>query len=242
MSNILFVFEGEKTEKQISNSLSKCFFDKNSTLITCVFCGEIYQLQKSIENDKDLDTFTLLKERPQNKEILSKYNRDDFAEIYLFFDYDGHSSLASDNKLLELLSLFNEETNFGKLFISYPMVECIKHYSEQINFKELTVPAKQNIQYKQMVDSESEHRLKQFSKYTTNIWYKLIELHLSKMNYIINNEYSLPKTIYSQTEIFANQINKYIDISKTVSTLSAFPIFLFDYYGLPLLQKIRTHI
>ena len=63
---ILFVFEGEKTEDQLVNSLTKFFFNEK-TLVKCAFCAEIYQLHKAISDDNDLDTFTLLKEIPQNK-------------------------------------------------------------------------------------------------------------------------------------------------------------------------------
>ena len=48
----------------------------------------------------------------------------------MFFDYDGHAPLADDEKIKELLILFNEETSFGKLYISYPMIEALKHINE----------------------------------------------------------------------------------------------------------------
>ncbi len=49
MSNILFVFEGEKTEDKLVNSLTKFFFNEK-TLVKCAFCAEIYQLHKAMEN------------------------------------------------------------------------------------------------------------------------------------------------------------------------------------------------
>ncbi|MFN3754529.1 hypothetical protein [Flavobacterium sp.] len=230
MSNILFVFEGEKTEEQLVNSLTKFFFNEK-TLVKCAFCAEIYQLHKAIATDSDLDTFTLLKEIPQNKEILREFNRDDFAEIYLFFDYDGHSTLADDDSLEEMLGLFNEETESGKLLISYPMVESLKHLSEEIDFKLLKVSAKENIKYKQIVGAECDNQYLQFSKYSKETWRKLLENHLKKMNYIINNEFQFPDNNYSQHIIFKNQRNKYINIDSTVAVLSGFPVFIFDYYG-----------
>jgi len=83
MSNILFVFEGEKTEDQIVASFTKHIFN-DKTVITCAFCAEIYQLHRALVDDEDLDTFSLLKDIPNNKEILKEFTRDDFAEIYLF--------------------------------------------------------------------------------------------------------------------------------------------------------------
>lgn len=242
MSNkILFVFEGEKTEKQISKSLTdnlSDYFVNENTIVECVFCAEIYQLHKQISNDEDLDTFTLLKEIPQNQDILSDYNSSDFAEIYMFFDYDGHATIASDEKIKALLVLFNEETEFGKIFISYPMVEALKHFSDSIDFKELKIESKENIKYKQVVNDESKNELQQFSKYTKDTWIELIELHLKKMNFVVNDDFILPKDSIAQIEIFLNQLNKYIKIDSTVAILSAFPIFLFDYYGHDVINEL----
>lgn len=235
MSNILFVFEGERTEEQLVNSLTKYFFNEN-TLVKCAFCAEIYQLHKAISNDSDLDTFTLLKEIGKNKEILNDFNRDDFAEIYLFFDYDGHSTLANDNSLEEMLELFSEETESGKLLISYPMVEGLKHLSDKIDFKLLKVNAKENIRYKKIVGSECNPEYLHFSKYSKETWRDLVENHLNKMNYIVNNQFDFPSENYSQTIIFKNQREKYINIDSTVSVLSGFPVFIFDYYGTKTLE------
>ncbi|MBI9068877.1 MAG: hypothetical protein JEZ09_16390 [Salinivirgaceae bacterium] len=231
MSKILFIFEGEKTEKQITNNLKKFFISENS-VIECAYCSNIYKLYKEISEDEDLDTFQLLKEIPQNKEILETYNRKDFAEIYMFFDYDGHDNLADDKKVIEIIDFFNEETETGKIYISYPMVESLKHYSDLIDFKELKVSAKHNIKYKNLVDNEAQNELKHFSKYSMQIWKSLIDLHLRKANYITNNYYTIPlKDGIKQNAIFINQLDKYLKVDSTVAVLSSFPAFLFEYYG-----------
>lgn len=230
MSNILFVFEGEKTEKQISDNLTKYFINEN-TIVQCAYCNDVYELHKEIAADEDLDTFALLKEIPHNQEVLSEYSRVDFAEIYLFFDYDGHDTLADDDKIGEVLRFFNEETESGKLFISYPMVEALKHYSDSIDFQHLKVKAKENIGYKQIVNDEAKNELKQIKKYTKGIWIQLIGIHLKKMNFIVNDAFALPKQQVSQIDIFSKQLEKFIRKDATVAVLSAFPIFLFNYYG-----------
>ncbi len=237
MSNILFVFEGEKTEDQIVASFTKHIFN-DKTVITCAFCAEIYQLHRALVDDEDLDTFSLLKDIPNNKGILKDFTRDDFAEIYLFFDYDGHSTLASDNALFEMLDIFDEETDLGKLYISYPMVESIKHFSEELDFKNLKVEAKKNIKYKKLVSEEADKKYLQFSKYTIEIWKLLIINHLSKMNFIVTDEYFLPNESSPQRDIFKNQKVKYIDKDSTISVLSGFPVFMFDYFGFTKFSKI----
>ena len=55
----------------------------------------------------------------------------------MFFDYDGHVNMPrnehgaghwdGDEVLGEMLKVFSDETDQGKLFISYPMVEAIQH-------------------------------------------------------------------------------------------------------------------
>ena len=231
-NNILFVFEGEKTEKQITDNLTKYFLNSDeNTIVQCAYCNDVYELHKVISQDEDLDTFALLKEIPQNEASLASYKRSDFAEIYLFFDYDGHDNLAEDDKIKEALNFFKEETSAGKLYISYPMVEALKHIPSATNFKDLKVLAKENIRYKKNVNTETQNSLKQIKKYTKNIWIYLIELHLRKMNFVTNGDYSLPKEYIPQQKIFLKQLEKYIKVDATVAVLSSFPIFLFDYYG-----------
>jgi len=233
MSNkILFIFEGEITEDQVVANLEKTFFSSRNTTVKCVYGGEIYQIYKAIKADEDLDTFNLIKERnTKNAAILANYNRDDFAEIYMFFDYDGHSDKADDNKFEELLEFFNEETEKGKLYVSYPMVEALKHICDYETFKDLSVECKRNIKYKSIVHSSSLNELQHFKKYDSAIWKKVIETHLKKANFITNDIFELPDELISQIAIFSKQLEKYIMISETVAVLSAFPLFLHDYYG-----------
>ncbi len=239
MSNkILFVFEGEKTEMQICENLQSHFVIENS-IIQCAFCNDVYELYKEIQVDEDLDTFVLIKNLPQNIDILAPYTRNDFAEIYMFFDYDGHDPFADDEKVKHLLTFFDEETSKGKLFISYPMVESLKHIPDESDFKLLKVLCKEKIKYKQRVNNETANELKDFTKYSNIIWLKLVNLHLCKMNWIVFDSYSLPQSTISQISIFLKQEEKYISIDSTVAVLSSFPIFLFDYYGERLISQLQ---
>ncbi len=238
-NSILFVFEGERTEKQITQNLTRYLLNEN-TIVQCAYCTDIYQLHREISQDNDLDTFELLKEKQQNAQILAAYKRDDFAEIYMFFDYDGHVPFASDEKIKEVLSFFKEETSFGKLFISYPMVEALKHHSDTIDFKSLRVNAKMNIGYKNKVSEECNKELINLTMYTKTIWNQLIDIHLKKMNHIVNEAYILPTENTSQSKIFQKQLEKYINVDSTVAILSSFPIFLFDYYGYKRLSELLS--
>ena len=106
----LFIFEGAKTEDKLVEKLEQNFLGKTNA-IKCVFDAEIYQLYRAIkeENEFSIDMVSLLKERTaENAKILKDYTRDSFAYIYLFFDYDAHSTLADDDKIKEMDNLIAE--------------------------------------------------------------------------------------------------------------------------------------
>lgn len=233
---ILFVFEGEKAERQITQNLVKCQIIEDD-IILYAFCGDIYQFYKKIKSydfdeldETTYDIFTDLKNLDENKE-LKEIKRKEISSIYLFFDYDGHSNYANDDQIVEMLEFFDEETENGKLFISYPMVESIKHIQEIKIFKNVSVNCRQNINYKNLVSKNCDKKYIQINKYDNAIWKELITAHLYKMNYIVNDDYSFPTQIYSQLEIFNHQKTKFIDKNNKVSVLSAFPVFIHDYFG-----------
>lgn len=235
-SRILFVFEGARSEEIISKNLTRHFF-ANNEVITCAYCNNIYSLYKEIIDDLDLDTFVLLSELPQNARTLSGYKRSDFSEIYFFFDYDGHDSLADDDVIIEMLDVFYEETERGKLMLSYPMVEAIKHFPFGEDFEFLKVKAKENIHYKNVVETESVHTYKQIAHYTWEDWKFILEMHLLKANKIVGGRFEFPMEELSQIRIFKAQLNQFILVDDSVAVLSAFPLFIYDYYGIGVVQR-----
>ena len=54
LTNILFIFEGEKTENVIVKSLEKSVF-KDEKVIKCAFAADIYQLYETFSKDEYLD-------------------------------------------------------------------------------------------------------------------------------------------------------------------------------------------
>lgn len=252
----LFVFEGGRAEPQYVEMLERHFLGKRIS-VKCVYDAEIYQLYRQLKDDAfAFDMVNLLKERSkENAEILRDYNRDSFAYIYLFFDYDAHSTLASDDKIAEMLEFFDNETENGLLYISYPMIEAIRHYTDMESFKELTVKCKRincsylsdcekvelclnEPHYKTVSASECKPQLTNINKYTKEVWQELIRAHICKMNYLVNNVFELPSKIVSQSLIFSKQFEKHINHKcPEVAVLSALPIYVLDYYGVDGLKK-----
>ena len=252
----LFVFEGGRAESKYVEKLEQNFLGKGIS-VKCVYDAEIYQLYKFLEKeDFDFDMVELLKERSkENAELLKDYTRDSFAYIYLFFDYDAHSTLADDSKIEEMLHFFDNETDNGLLYISYPMVEAIRHYKDLNSFKDLTVKCKrlncafkddcEDIEkclkephYKTFSASDCRPDLCNINKYTNEIWQELINAHVSKMNYLVNEQFAFPKKTELQSTIFEKQFEKHINHKcPMVAVLSAFPIYVLDYFGANTLKK-----
>lgn len=248
----LFIFEGGRAEDKYVKKLEQNFLGAGHA-IKCIFDAEIYQLYKVLKQDDvfSLDIVAVLKERTaENAEILKDYTRDSFAYVYLFFDYDGHSTLADDDKIREMLSFFSDETEEGKLYISYPMVEAIRHFRDLESFKHLTVKCKRancpyikdcddkddclnEPHYKTFSASDSLARMSNINSYSNLVWKELIFAHTCKANYLVHDTFEFPNSLISQEAIFENQMDKYISHKcPKVAVLSAFPLYVLDYYGL----------
>ena len=249
----LFVFEGV-TEDSIVSSLERHFMG-GAVAIKCAFCGDIYQFYRKLkEDDFSVDVLTLLKHRnKKNRSNLEGYSPDSFAYIYFFFDYDGHATKADDGKVAEMLEFFNNETENGKLFISYPMVESVRHYKDRKSFKDLVVKCKgQNCpntldcerseecmsapRYKTFVPTDSD--LNAVKLNSPERWKELIDAHLCKGHFVVDGGYSRPTELLVQSEVFRCQLEKYISQPcPVVAVLSAFPLFVQDYYGVSKLNE-----
>jgi len=244
-SIILFVFEGEKVEVQIYESLKKHFSKINSkTHIHATFDTHIYELYKVLKEDDDQDIIELIRDRSaKNQSSLSGILRDSVAEVYLFFDYDGHVPVATDESLMEMIDYFDNETEYGKLYISYPMVEALKHVHSDVDFKETIVAINRGKKYKTLVGEKCENKLQNLTELTLSSWYWLIGEHVRKLHYIVNDEYSFPNSLILQKEVFESQLEKYINPDGNVAVVSAFPALILDYYGIDKLkqQLVSTH-
>jgi len=195
-----------------------------------------------LAQDDDLDLFPLLKRNVKNEDALKDLVRDDISEIFLFFDYDGHDPTATDEKLKKMIYKFSNETEEGKMYISYPMVESLKHVQSDMHFSELTVNAKDNVGYKEIVSKSVEKECCDLRKLTPAHWSLLLSRHCKKANYLMTDRFELPTDIIEQKDIFKEQLAKHITPANEVAVLSAFPMFIADYYGYTKLPEMIDNL
>lgn len=122
---ILLIVEGEETEPRILGSASHGLLSLIGADYEIVaFSNPIYELYDSYKKEEYDDIVSYLRYEKKlliDPNILSK---NAFSAIYLVFDYEPHYHKYSDDKIKEMLQIFNNETELGKLYINYPMVEA----------------------------------------------------------------------------------------------------------------------
>lgn len=218
-------------------------------------------------NDKhEVDTVSVLKEILWEKgdETLKDIREDEVSEIYLFFDYDFQEdsrTLEENNgRLSEMLAYFEDETANGKLYINYPMVESLRYTKELPDEDYWTY----TVTRQRCQEERFKHQVHVFSHYGSNLeylvpavkpaddetkihekvffaqqnWRYLIQMNVGKSNFICHGENGITDAVNSQQDIFNNQLAKYVHTEECkVAILNAFPIFLFDYFGIKILGQ-----
>ncbi len=226
---ILFVVEGAKTERQIVSNINRQFF--RDKIVRVAYEAEVYQLGKLMRDDPYLDLFEVLKERSEeNRQVLSEFNREEFSQIYMFFDYEGQASTASDETLAQMLACFGNETEHGKLYMSYPMVESLKHLNHSMSFEECVVSADiTGKEYKRLVSEETAFQ--DLRNITEEDWRFIIQENMKKAELVATGRYNLPAVLPDQVSLLAGQLQRYRTRSGNVAVLSAFPLLLHEYFG-----------
>lgn len=258
---ILFVFEGKKTEPNLFKTMEKLYFPNDTESVICCFGYNIYELYRLMnESDFTEDIVSVIRNKWNSKDdnsLRGIVDSSDFSEVFLFFDYDFQNkniSLAEMNGQIHvMLDFFCNETENGKLYINYPMVEAIK-CTEKLpdqNFKSYKVARTDCKNFKDYVTQKySFYKSMDFltipcdgktgrfrnipkerlDKLKRN-WEFLKVQHISKANYICSENYRIPsdKNDVSQLNIFISQLQKYVSAKDEISILCAYPLFLFEY-------------
>ncbi|MDT3387512.1 MAG: hypothetical protein LIR46_07105 [Bacteroidota bacterium] len=251
---ILFVFEGEEREPRIFKTLVRLFFGEGE-IIVCSFGNNIYELYRQMQElEGDGDIVSVLRENEANG-LPTSVRSSDFSEIYLFFDYDFQNENLTleemNRRLKEMLELFDDETNNGKLYVSYPMVESLCYTKElpdeqfykyvvkrcdcvEHSFKDLAAVFSHygSFDFIELPDQGHHKAGKREIARVKNNWIHLVNQHSAKANFICTGDCCRPedKEAVSQRNIFVEQLGKYLTVEDTVAILNAFPLFLFEYF------------
>lgn len=200
------------------------------------------------EDDFDTDVIEVLRESSAEiRKQLDGLLRDDFSEVYLFFDYDAHqTNLAKtddEDIVHQMLDSFDNETENGKLYISYPMVEALRDFEPGIcgKGKPCFVEIRELVNYKNISSARSFNP--HFKEYDFDIWREIINVFAMRLSCLLGVSETLDYKQYSE------QVNlgKIHDLEekeaqkKRVFILSAFPAFLVDYFGIKLWKTCVKH-
>ncbi len=130
----LVITEGITDKKLVIRLLSFFVSDKVEVFL---LKSNIYQLYDYYEYFgtayEDLDVRLVLLEcckKTHNKRELAVLNHD-YSQILLVFDLDPHTSPIFDQKIKKLMCHFDDSSNFGRLYINYPMLEAFRHINPQ---------------------------------------------------------------------------------------------------------------
>lgn len=251
---ILFVFEGAEREPRIFKTLQRLFFG-DGEIIVCSFGNNIYELYRQLQAfDGYGDIVSVLGENKADG-LPDGVKSSDFSEIYLFFDYDFQNENLKleemNQRLREMLETFDDETDNGKLYVSYPMVESLcytrelpdEHFAEytvsrcdcmERSFKDI---AREFSFYGSMdfieLPDAGHHKpgKREYARVKQN-WIWLVQQHTMKANYMCNGVAELPvdKDTVAQPQIFEAQRGKYLCDGEEIAVLNGFPLFLFEYF------------
>lgn len=221
---------------------------------------ELYKLMNESDFTEDVITVIRSKMKSRNDHSIPEdADVSDFSEIFLFFDYDFQNknlpSSEMDRQLEDMLKFFDNETLNGKLYINYPMVEAIRctnklpdldfvHYqatraacSDFKNYITSAYPFYKSTDYFMFTIDNKTKKLREpitdkKIKLVSNNWNILKEQNIKKANFICNNEFDYPKSKneINQQTIFKNQKEKFVNKKDSVSILSSFPLFLYEYF------------
>ena len=250
---ILFVFEGDEREPRLYRTLERLYFPKQNENIICSFGNNIYDLYNELqEYDGDGDIVALMRERLADRgdATLDGIRNSDFSEIFLFFDYDFLNSQLSldeiNRRVEEMLTLFDDETDNGKLYINYPMIESIRYTKELPDdayasytigreackdFKRLAreFSAYDSLDHLLFKDGENPTKDK-YLKVEDN-WEYLRAMNVCKANLLTTGFFTMPreKSDIGQLAVFNNQLMMYVKTKNSVAILNSFPIFIYEY-------------
>lgn len=246
---ILFVLEGERPDLKLYRTMMEVCGVVGDTIAVVYGCNIDALYHEMIDLGDGADIVEILRSKYENgpSNPFDGISRSDqFSEVYLVFDYDFHdvnrSPQVLNSQLEYLLEFFDEETNHGKLYVNYPMIEAIKYTKELLDkdYYQYTVSREECRSFKSLASSFSFYPNMDFllrgDKESRETAWELLKIqNVAKANYICNGDNVFPpanRESISQREILQHQIGDYESLSDCrVSVLSSYPILMYDWLG-----------
>ena len=225
-TKILLIVEGEKTEPNILGSASHGLLSLIGADYEIVpFANPIYELYDAYKNNEYDDLVSYLRLEKGLKIDDNILSKNAFSAIYLIFDYEPQDHKYSDKKILDLLETFNNETELGKLYINYPMVESYYHLEslpdDKYNDRMVSLDGLNGKKYKKMVNLSTCLRKNKISNRDLCF---IIMHNYNKCQFITNND--------SNNIDYKSVLKKQIKLKNSdnkIFILSTFALIPFDY-------------
>lgn len=268
---IAFIYEGVQAEDELLSNMQQVYLSEFYEVQTFSFPadGNIYMLWKRLIDDEfDTNVVDILKEMSaEARDRIQKQNlkASDFSEIYLFFDYDGHAAAFSDETVSEanelckrlgmpevrnkwdilerMLLVFQNETEEGKLYVSYPMIESIKEInSETAEYKTLYMPLERTSAYKHRFVEKTDYG--NYSALTKDKWDIACSASVKQANLIVKFKEWCPYNEFidevTQLDIYHAQKTYYINAAeeRLLAILNSVPLFLIEYFDVNFWNRV----
>ena len=194
--NVLYIVEGKDEKRLLDRIWNR--FDPHRSYDVFVYNTNIHVLINSLFDgdnlDEDLEIVRELRSKEtdeSNRALLQKK----FEYVYMIFDFDPQDSKTNFGKIARMMDFFSDPADNGRLYINYPMMEAYRHIvsfpDDGFKDRKVSLDLLKRGEYKKLVDSECSNELKQLNIYTREHFWTIIDMHLSKLNYILNGVYKL---------------------------------------------------
>ncbi len=269
---IAFIYEGIRAEEELLKNMRTNFLDDfyEIDIFQLPADGNIYMLwRKLVEDEFQTNVIDLLKEmsietktRIQQEQLKAS----DFSEIYLFFDYDGHAAQFSETTVAEanelckslgmpevqnkwdllerMLLVFDNETEEGKLYVSYPMIESIKEIrTELVEYQRLYIPLAQIPNYKHSFGGKTEYQ--QYSSLTEKMWLIACAASIKQACLIVKQRGTCGYQEFidqmTQLDIYHTQKELFINLKeeKLLAIINSIPLFLIEYFDETFWNRVK---
>lgn len=162
----LLIVEGDHEKNKLFWLLFKCFPELEiDTDDVWIYGTNIYMLYADIvkeygsewaESGDDIDLPFVISKKKHPDSLCYK---NDFKNIILVFDFERHDTNFSERKIKEIQRCFIDETDMGKLYINYPMIESYQHLKSlpDDSYIERTIPVslQPGHKYKALVEKDT---------------------------------------------------------------------------------------